>query len=145
MRQVSECVIGVFVYISVAQEVNLRYPLHTDNEVFKQEALKPRADIKTTKYSSKRSSLALTPRADITRSSKQAYKIKRKTINNFLLILLSNAFAGTTAVDSQKPGMATVELDMVFPEEEYLQMVEEYVRYSLFKIIFSPFQNMQMN
>ena len=35
--------------------------------------------------------------------------------------------------NSQEPGTVTVELDMVFPQQEYLQMVEEYVKCSLSK------------
>ena len=30
-----------------------------------------------------------------------------------------------------EPGMITVELDMVFPKEKYLQMIDEYVKCSL--------------
>ena len=40
-------------------------------------------------------------------------------------------FAETSGGHSQVPGMVTVELDMIFPEKEYLQMVEEYVICSL--------------
>ena len=46
----------------------------------------------------------------------------------------------TNEVDSKKTGMVTVELDMVFPEEEYLQMVEEYVKHSLSKSSFLLFK-----
>ena len=42
-------------------------------------------------------------------------------------------FADPNAEDDQEPGVATVELDMIFPEDEYLEMIDEYVRRSLFK------------
>ena len=41
-------------------------------------------------------------------------------------------FADPNAEDDQEPGVVTVELDMIFPEAEYLEMIDEYVRRSLF-------------
>ena len=42
-------------------------------------------------------------------------------------------FADPNVEDNQEPGVVTVELDMIFPEDEYLEMIDEYVRRSLFK------------
>ena len=43
--------------------------------------------------------------------------------------LSASYIAETNGGESQESGTVTVELDMVFPEKEYLQMVEEYVTF----------------
>ena len=56
---------------------------------------------------------------------------------SFIQNCFAHIFADANAVHSSQQGMVTVEMDMVFPEDEYLKMIDEYVRGSLFESVSS--------